>query len=1321
MRTATLLALLGMPLACQPGGAAPGTDSGADSAPAAALPSPASGAHPRAQRAWQRAQFVPTGPGTLLARPRRGVRAEVDASGLVVRSGADALGLATVAYGGEALGQPAVTLHDCAPLAPAAARCPAGAGMAHEQLTEWWTSAPSGLRHGWTLRGPLESEDLVTIEVRPTVGALLDVDPDGRSATFTGSTGRLWRYTGLAAWDADGVDLPARLEPHGGDLRVVVDVAGARWPVTVDPALGTERKITASDGAAGDAFGDRLSLAADVDGDGYQDLVVGAPYHDDTADDAGAAYVYYGSSTGLSMATEQELLASDGQRYDSFGFAVSSGGDFDGDGYDDVVVGAPNDDDSSANAGAAYVYYGSSTGLSAAREQKLVASDGAVYDYFGVAVACAGDVDGDGYSDLVVGAFGDSDHGTRTGSAYVYYGSSTGIMASSEQKLVASDGDLQSWYGRELAAGGDLNGDGFSDLAVAAYQARVSGMPSAGAAYVYYGSVSGIVTSSEQKLVSPNVGSHEDFGRSLSIGGDVDADGYDDLIVGQPLEDSPAARAGAAYVFHGSSTGIAEGSVQQLLASSGDTDDRLGIRVAIVGDVDADGYDDVAVSSDRDGGGGASSGAALLYFGSSAGIVAATEEVLVPSDSAAYGNFSRGFGAGGDMDGDGVDDLVVAAFGDPGLGTDAGAVYVYPGVCTDEDGDGSCAKDDCDDDDASRHPAATEVVGDGVDQDCDGGEVCYADADDDGYTDGSTTVTSADADCEDAGEGTDTDPTGECDDSDATVHPGATEGVGDEVDQDCDGTETCYADADDDGYTDGSATVASADTDCADSGEGTSADPTGECDDADATIHPGATEGVGDEVDSDCDGGETCYADADDDGYVDGSTTVTSADVDCTDPGEGTADDDTGECDDTDATVHPGATERVGDEVDQDCDGAERCFDDADADGYTDRSGTVVSTDADCADAGEAAADTPVGDCDDSDATVHPGATEGPGDEVDQDCDGGEICFADADDDGYTDGSTGVVSEDSDCGDAGEGRASDPTGDCDDQDATIHPGATDAPADGVDADCDGLETCYADADRDGYTDGSSTVTSSDDDCADAGEADAAVPTGDCDDTDPRVHPGATDAPGDGVDADCDGVELCFVDADDDGFLDGDGAATVASADADCADPGEGTDGDPIGDCDDSDATVNPHVAERPGDEVDSDCDGREICYADADDDGFPVVDDTVASDDPDCGDAGEGTGAELTAAGAGDCDESDATIHPGATEVEDDGIDQDCDGRDATGEPAVADDADKGGSCATAPGPARSWLLLAGLLALFRRRPRSPRPRPTAAARPGSR
>jgi hypothetical protein len=315
----------------------------------------------------------------------------------------------------------------------------------------------------------------------------------------------------------------------------------------------------------------------------------------------------------------------------------------------------------------------------------------------------------------------------------------------------------------------------------------------------------------------------------------------------------------------------------------------------------------------------------------------------------------------------------------------------------------------------------------------------------------------------------------DCNDSNPSINPGAVEITGDSVDQNCDFHEKCWPDEDDDGARLFLTTVESTDPDCTDPREGVSSDPI-DCDDTNAAVNPTASE-VCDEgnTDEDCDGvaddddtsatGETSwYTDGDGDGYGTGSAMLA-----CEAP-VGTADED-GDCDDGDASVHPGSPEHCDEgNQDEDCDGLADDSDpeatgkslwyaDVDDDGFGDASTAVTVCDPPVGSIAES------GDCDDTDAAVHPAATEvcdagnkdedcdGVADNADTSATGKSTWYFDVDDDGYGDASTGVSQCDPPAGTVSS------SGDCDDAKTAVHPGAAEVCDDATDNDCDDLEDC----------------------------------------------------------------------------------------------------------------------------------------------------------------------------------------------------------------------------------------------------------------------
>jgi hypothetical protein len=271
---------------------------------------------------------------------------------------------------------------------------------------------------------------------------------------------------------------------------------------------GDEQKIVASDGAAGDFFGFALAIS----GTGH--LVVGAYGDDDKGSDAGAVYLYTLNSTSNIWGDEQKIVASDGAADDRFGAKVAISG------TGQLLVGAPYDDDKGANAGAVYLYTLNSTSHILGDKQKIVASDGAAYEYFGSTVAMSET------GHLVVGSPYDNDKGTRSGSVYLYTLNSTSNTWGDEQKIVASDGAAGDYFGLAIA----MSGTGH--LVVGAYGDDDKGSD-AGAVYLYTLNSTSNIWGDEQKIVASDGAEMDNFGNAVAMSGTghlvVGARGNDDM------------------------------------------------------------------------------------------------------------------------------------------------------------------------------------------------------------------------------------------------------------------------------------------------------------------------------------------------------------------------------------------------------------------------------------------------------------------------------------------------------------------------------------------------------------------------------------------------------------------------------------------------------------------------------------------------------------------------------------------------------------------------------------------------------------------------
>ncbi len=570
----------------------------------------------------------------------------------------------------------------------------------NENIRIDYTNNEEGMRQDFIVKNKPLGEGKLRLTISANTKLKMTVGAD--EVKFKDINGdEIMKYSSLKVWDADGRELKANFEktdklqmtndklqsiekrenPCGNVCNlqfaicncfsIVVNDEDAVYPITIDPLSAASASWFAESNLANSNFGTSVSTAGDVNGDGYSDVIVGAPYFDNGQPNEGRVFVYYGSATGLSDSVN--WTADSNQETAHFGYSVSTAGDVNNDGYSDVIVGAKAYDNGQINEGRAFVFHGSASGLSDI--PNWTAESDQANALFGYSVSTAGDVNGDGYSDVIIGAPYDKTGQSIIGRAYVYHGSSTGLSISNNWTAESIMQNAE--FGFSVSTAGDVNGDGFSDVIVGSPSFH-GGQAREGKVFVYYGSNAGLSLTTSWSIERDQA--YTEFGISVSSAGDVNGDGYSDVIIGQhKYINIHSFIVGRVIVYYGSGSGLT--SVNWTFDQTYSlVDGYLGNSVSCAGDVDGDGYSDILVGAYkyRESTNG---GAAYVFKGAPNGLP--STYIWVTHGNQANAQYGYSVSGAGDVNGDGYSDVIIGSNYYDNVQTNEGRAFVYNGSADD--------------------------------------------------------------------------------------------------------------------------------------------------------------------------------------------------------------------------------------------------------------------------------------------------------------------------------------------------------------------------------------------------------------------------------------------------------------------------------------------------------------------------------------------------------------------------------------------------------------------------------------------------------------
>ena len=438
---------------------------------------------------------------------------------------------------------------------------------------------------------------------------------------------------------------------HDGVCNTLKHIPSNSWKLFLCSTVEINGDVDGITLANTDHFGDSVANIGDLDLDGVNDLAVGAKRDDGGSTDAGSLYILFMNKDGSVKSTakiEDDDITARGPELateDRFGDSVVNIGDLNGDGIDDLAVGAPNDDTKSDgtfggqnwDAGAVYILFLNRDG-SLARETVVIDASTRDPDYgpaltkgdaFGMGVANIGDLDGNGYDDLAVGAM--LDHNNNRGAVHILFMDENGGLAKATEIIDGSTTNGPTlgngyWFGGSVANIGDFDGNGVDDLAVGSNLSPGGGSVATGAVYILFmdedpgnGLAKATVVIDNTTTNGPTLSDDDRFGASIANMGDIDGNGVNDLVVGARGDDEGGSWTGAVHILFMNASGSVEETIEinSSTTHNGPTlsaGDAFGTGLAHIGDLNGNGVNDLVVGTNLDDGDGSDRGIVYILF-----------------------------------------------------------------------------------------------------------------------------------------------------------------------------------------------------------------------------------------------------------------------------------------------------------------------------------------------------------------------------------------------------------------------------------------------------------------------------------------------------------------------------------------------------------------------------------------------------------------------------------------------------------------------------------------------------------------------------------